>query len=312
MDPSISLGEFFSRTFQPVFLGGDRVRTHEEYAITVAKWRRIVGEVSLSAIDTLTLAGFRDALAKLLSPATVNKHLRHVNHILGKAGPAGPRNRDALGLLPRCPWVKSLKLFRRGPRVVGFEMLSSAYNAARFARWPRREGFEGYESYQRDWWRALYVTAYTTAFRREALFALSWEDVDVAAAVVRLPAEHDKCGVERVKPLHRVAIAHLLRIRIAKPQAALFRWSHGWKRFYQEWHAIQDMAGIARRDHFTLHDLKRTAGTELSGEASPWVVQQMLDHSSINTSKHYVNAAKQLRPAVDHMPMPEAFLKGVT
>ncbi|MCG2682380.1 MAG: site-specific integrase [Planctomycetales bacterium] len=122
-----------------------------------------------------------------------------------------------------------------------------------------------------------------------------------------MPAEFDKCGVERVKPLHRVAIAHLLKIRLPN-SSRLFEWRHGWKAFYKEWHAIQDMAGIETKDHFTLHDLKRTAGTELSEIASPWVVQQMLDHSSINTSRHYVNAAEQCREAVDNFPMPDCFL----
>jgi len=314
MDSASSFAAFFERTFTPLFLAGASPRTFAAYAETFRHWRRIVGEISLGLVDTVTLAKFRDGLvSRRLSPATVNKHLRHVNHVLGKAGPAGPRNRDALGVLPRCPWVKSLKLLRRRPHVVDFVALSAAYEAARFARWPRFDECETASGLQaRDWWRGLYVVAYTTAFRREALFALGWDDVDVAGAIVRLPAEHDKCGVERIKPLHRVAIAHLLRIRTAKPQALLFAWPHGWKRFYAEWHAIQDMAGSVRKDHFTLHDLKRTAGTELSGDASPWVVQQMLDHSSINTSKHYVNAAKQLRPAVDHMPMPEAFLRGIS
>ena len=328
MDSSLSIRDFFTRHFTPVFLAGGKARTIEEYSITVKKWTGIFGDVALCDLTVVMLARFRDELVAgtgkasgtRLSPATVNKHLRHLNHIIGKAGPPGPRNRDALGILNSTPWVKSLKVLRCRPHTVDFSLLGEAYRAARFARLPKvegcegcegREGYEGYEGgegYRQNWWRALYVTAYTTAFRRGALFSLVWDDVDVAAAIVGLPAEFDKCGVERVKPLHRAAIAHLLKIRLPG-RRKLFEWRHGWKAFYKEWHTIQDMAGIETKDHFTLHDLKRTAGTELSDVASPWVVQQMLDHASINTSRHYVNVARKLRPAVDRMSMPECFLE---
>ena len=319
MDSASSFSAFFERTFTPLFLSDARPRTFAAYNETLRHWVRIFGDVALHDVTVVMLARFRDELVagtgkasgtrRRLSPATVNKHLRHLNHIIGKAGPSGPRNRDALGILNSTPWVKSLKVYRRRPHTVDFSLLSSAYQAARFARLPALAKPVAHGgTFQRDWWRALYVTAYTTAFRRGALFALVWDDVDVAEAIVGLPAEFDKCGVERVKPLHRAAIAHLLKIRLAGQQR-LFAWSHGWKAFYKEWHAIQDMAGIETKDHFTLHDLKRTAGTELSDIASPWVVQQMLDHSSINTSRHYVNVARKLRPAVDRMSMPECFLE---
>ena len=63
------------------------------------------------------------------------------------------------------------------------------------------------------WWRCLLVVAYTTAFRKSALLALTWNNVNIVNKTIRLPAEFDKAGRERVKPLPDVAVRHLLEIR---------------------------------------------------------------------------------------------------
>ncbi|MBU4270554.1 MAG: hypothetical protein KKE86_06725 [Planctomycetes bacterium] len=141
MDSHLSIRAFFKHNFTPVFLAGGKARTIEEYAITVKKWTGLFGDVPLHDVSVVMLARFRDELlSRRLAAATVNKHLRHLNHVIGKAGPPGPRNRDALGILTSTPWVKSLKLLRRRPHVVDFSLLEEAYRAARFARLPGRGG----------------------------------------------------------------------------------------------------------------------------------------------------------------------------
>jgi integrase len=313
------LRSFFVSVFAPTYLTAAKPKTHHAYAEAVAHWTRITGDPPLGAIRVETLARFKADLltgacaqpplrqltlfdagpheAKGLARATVNKHLRAVFALLSKAGPPGPRNRDALGLLQSTPWVKPLREPKRLPRAIRADDVVVAYEACDTARFPHLEGVHaGY------WWKAILVTAYTAAFRRGGLLALRWRDVDLVAETIHLDADDDKCLCERVKPLHHVVVLHLLRIRTRSE--LVFPWPHSERTFYRQWHEIQENAGIPRPRHFGLHDLKRTAGTIYAGTSSPWAVQTMLDHSNIATSMRYVNPAEKLRPAVDAFPLP--------
>lgn len=302
MDAALTLVSFFQQFFAPLFLCDVRPRTFNAYDDTLKHWQRVVGNVPLAAIDTLLLARFKVALHETLSAATVNKHLRQINAILGKAGPSGPGNRDALGMLASTPWTKPLREDRPRPRAIGDAIVSRIYAAARVARWPRCEAASGYAA---KWWRALICVAVTTGFRHQALLGLRWADVDVAGRTVRVPACIDKCHTERCKPLHAAAVRHLLAIRGV---GELVFWFDGSEQtWYRQWHAIQDAADIPDAEHIKLHDLKRFAGTRYAATASPWVVQQMLDHSSIETSKYYINPAEACRVAVDAFPLPNCF-----
>ena len=138
--------------------------------------------------------------------------------------------------------------------------------------------------------------------------ALWWCDVNVAERTVRVPAAIDKCHVELLKPLHAIAVRHVLAIRGGS--GLVFPFDGSEQTWYRQWHAIQDGADIPTVEHIKLHDLKRFAGTRYAATSSPWVVQQMLDHASIETSRFYVNAAEACREAVDAFPLPECFLQG--
>jgi site-specific recombinase XerD len=88
----------------------------------------------------------------------------------------------------------------------------------------------------------------------------------------------------------------------------VFPWPHCERAFYRQWHRIQDHAGIS--PHLKVHDLKRACGTRYAASgASAWVVQRRLDHSSIATSAHYINASREEREAVDRLAVPAAFLE---
>lgn len=319
MSPDLTLRTFFTSTFAPTYLTAARPKTFRAYAEAIAHWARITGDPPLAKISVEVLARFKAQLltggsaaprsAQLtlfdlgplahvgLAKPTCNKHLRAIGAMLSKAGPPGPRNRDALGLLETVPWVKPFREMHRLPRAIRAADIIAAYEACDTARFPRLECVR-----PGHWWKALLATAYTAAFRRGGLLALRWAELDLAAETIHLDAEDDKCLWERVKPLHHVIILHLLRIRTRSD--LVFPWPHSERTFYRKWHEILENAGIPPARWFGLHDLKRTAGTIYATNASPWVVQRMLDHSSITTSRSYVNATADLRPAVDAFPLP--------
>ncbi len=323
------LRAFYDRHYAPCFLAGVRPRTFTAYGESLNHWERITPDPPLRGITIETLAGFKAGLVeppartagppaevqrllfdgifereldyRPLAKTTANKHLRQVQAILGKAGMPGPRNRDALGILELVPWVKPYKVPRPRPRGVKADTLTAIYRAAAVARYPVLKGVV-----PGNWWKALIVIGLVDGFRRGGLLGLHWDDVDWEAMEIRLPAEEDKCREERVKPMNRVVVQHLLRIRTARPR--IFEFPHSESTLYRQWWAIQDAAGLPEEDWIKLHDLKKTCGTILArAGSSPWAIQRQLDHSTLATSAYYVGADEAQRDAVERMPLPAAF-----
>jgi hypothetical protein len=266
--------------------------------------------VQRTLFDAAPIAADRAAWPPV-APATVNKERRQVLHLLSKAGPVGPRARDALGIIAAVPWVRPLKESKLRPRVTGDDELSRIYLACGEEELPRLEGVRA-----PDWWRALLVAVLATDYRREALFGLQWCDVDFAAMTIANPAANDKEDQERCKPMSPLLAAHLVKIRglSSKP----FCWPHGERTWYERWHAIQTRAGIHARpkanhgEHYTFHEQKGSGLSRLAAIASPAVVQFMGDHACAETARHYVDLAQrpEVRQAVDTLRLPAVFYEG--
>jgi len=304
-----TLSAFLERSYLPIFAAGCSPRTIRAYRDSVARFIEVAGDLPLDEIAVDHLARFkaeraaRSRRGRPTAPATVNKDLRHVLAVLSKAGPPGPRNRDALDLIARPAWCRPLRQPRRLPRVPDNATIGAAYRAAAYAAEPA-----GYPFRPAAWWRALIVAALTLGFRRGALLSLRWEWIDVARQSVRLPAEYDKCLCEREKPINAVALRHLLAIRTGTGPL-VFPWPLSSRAIDRHFRRFQQIGDVAAP--ITLHALKRACGTLYAQSGNPWIVQQMLDHASINTSKHYVNASASLKAAADALPLPAAFSEEV-
>lgn len=315
-DAALTLRGFFARYFVPRFLADARPRTIEQYEESIRLWslatdvsRSITlwadahSSLSLAEITDETMSDFRSWLtvrtsgSRPISPATTNKHLRHVQAVLNKAGPASPGNRDALGIIGRTPWCKSLRESKPRPRAIPDDDLSSIYLSCSVATLP-----VGLSILPCAWWRLAIVLARTTGFRRGALWSLSWDAVDWRSRTITCDAAADKAGRARVKPLHSVAVEHLLASR--QPSGFIIPWAHSCSAFQSNWRRIQRDAGVGP---FKWHDIKRACGSSLHSVASPWVVQRMLDHAKLETSLHYIDATPALAAAVDAMAIPAAF-----
>ncbi|MDZ4782618.1 MAG: site-specific integrase [Planctomycetia bacterium] len=303
----LRVGDFYYSTYEPHFLPQAAPKTLAAYREALTLWRSLTEDPPIDAVSNLTMATFRAELAKRawrgksLSPATVNKHLAAIGAILAKAGPAGPRNRDALSLIAQVPWAKPLKLPRRRPRPSPQELLGKIYAACGVAVAPAIAGVT-----PAAWWRAWIVVASQVGIRRQAMLSLEWSDLDLARRTLRVRAEEDKCGVERLKPLKEVVVRHLVAIRSA--DARVFAWPYAtWRTLYREWRRIQAAAGVRRGEWYKLHALKATCGTQVARVGGAHAVRAMLDHSSIATSELYVDATEWLREAVERAPHPVEF-----
>ncbi len=286
MNPStLTLRVWYERHFVSLFHVDARPRTVEEYSATLNHWERFNSNVTLSEITSIAIAEFRAKLSEQMSAATTNKHLRHLNHLLSKAGPPGPRNRDALGLITIAPWAKQLRTFQRRPRAAGLPAIRLFYRAC-----------------PNDWWRAFVVCAFHLGSRVKALLHVRDCDVDWSRRTVGFAPEFDKRRCERLKPMSRHVLKHLVLLR----GLGLLSWTRSLDLFYDTWHRIEEQAGIVKEDRFTPHGLKRACGTQLArAGTSPWAVKYMLDHSQTDvTGCSYLDPIEELFHYVDRLPDP--------
>ena len=253
METALTLVRFYDEYFQRLFLCDARPRTFEAYASTLEHWRAITQDPPFP-IEPAALAEFKVRLRAIVSPATVNKHLRQVNAILGKAGQPGPGNRDALGVCITTPWTRPLREERPQPRAIADTLIATIYQACKFANHPRVAWC------RRSLVAGVLCVAVTTGFRRGALLALRWCDIRVPEKLIHVPATIDKCHHDREKPLHAAAIKHLLQIK--GPGDLVFAFEAGRTEWYREWHHIQESG---RRGHRRAYQTARSEA--LRGDA---------------------------------------------
>ena len=57
-------------------------------------------------------------------------------------------------------------------------------------------------------------------------------------------------------------------------------------------HQLQDRVGIPREDQFSPHNMRHSAATNLALSGVPRdIIQKQLNHSSVEMTSHYINAA---------------------
>jgi DNA-binding CsgD family transcriptional regulator len=308
----LTLCTFFESHYRPTRLQDGSSETVRSFRNVLRRWRLLTGDPPLKEITHSTLTHFRDCLAKMrgqkrasrLSGQSIRRYFTCIECLLNKAGPAGYRNRDAAGLIPSAPWIKKPKPEAKPVRIVTPDELSAVYTAAVAIDKPRIPGFK-----PAAWWRALLAVVRNTGLRRRALLQMRMEHVNWTESRLDLPRELLKSGRAFSIHLNRTALEHLRKIRTDRD--LVFSWPHSEKTFYACWHKLQTEAGIPKKRHFGLHDLRKTLGTIL-WEDSPAAAQWALGHSSPEvTRRHYVDGMGLVARALDRMVQPEAFTVGI-
>ena len=88
----------------------------------------------------------------------------------------------------------------------------------------------------------------------------------------------------------------------------MFPWYHRQRTLYKQFHAIQDAAGI-QGDRYGFHDLRRGFATLNEGQLSPNELQAMMRHKSFETTKRYINMARQLNRTAEKVFVPDVLTK---
>jgi integrase/transposase len=310
---AMTLTRFYREYYQPMRLADASPVTLENHRTTLRRWVVLTADPPLSDITPLLLAKFRDALAALagvkpgsrMQPESIFNYLRFVQTLLDKAGPPGYRNRDAVGLIERPPYIKPPKIVRKVPKTVSLETLSAVYDAAACMERPIIEGVKA-----PAWWKALLVVAFNTGLRLGTLRKLRFEWIDWQAQRLMIPGDALKNRIGQVVPLNETVVRHLETIRSSR--ALIFPWPHNKRHFYRELHRLQTVAGMPRPQHFGTHDLRRTLATMLWG-VSPQAAQAALGHQSLAiTRTHYAATSGIVAQAIRDLPQPAAFGKNTT
>ena len=118
-----------------------------------------------------------------------------------------------------------------------------------------------------------------------------------------IPTMHER---PRGFPLNSVTMRQLSAIRVTRD--LLFPWNHSREMFDRAFHKLHRLAGIPRKQHFGLHQIRKTLATKLWGEA-PQAAQYQMGHESISTTaRHYVQGQSIVSTAVNSLQQPEAFM----
>jgi integrase len=227
-----------------------------------------------------------------VSAATVNRDLRHLRAALNWAA--------RRGLIPRCPDFAGafLRTPKKRPTVMpegDFLAIVAAAEAPDVVVTRRTGG----------WWRTLLYLGYYLGLRRGELLALTWRDLDLDARELRVQAATSKGRRERVLPLAE-AIAELLvgwRRELGADDAdAVLPWPYDtFNPFYDDWRKLQDAAGIARDQRYTLKSLRSSCASLMIAASVPTlVVKDFLGHANVTTTEtYYVNTAPAMRAAAN-------------
>jgi len=287
--------EEFRQEYEEKVVPGLAIRSRDEVKYALDNFERVVKPGKVATIKTRTIDDFvakrrREPGKKkgdLVSPATVNKDLRHVRAALKKA--------KRWGYIGEVPYFDMEKVPKELPNYVTPEHFAAIYKACEQARMPA----DIPNILPVDWWRGLIVFAYMTGWRIGALLALHREDVDLNAGTA-ISWHDDNKGKRDVRvPRHPAVIPHLRKLTSFDP--AMFPWNHDRTTLMNEFARIQDAAGIklachGKHEHtlachvYGFHDLRRAFATMNANRMSGEALQQLMQHQSYSTTQGYINS----------------------
>jgi integrase len=270
--------------------------TQIEIVSTFDTFERIVAPKKMAAITTAVIDKFKAArsgekskrtLGETVSPATINKELRHVKAALRKA--------RKWEYLDKEPEFEMLRELLEEPTYIDPEQFVKLYLVCDKARIPLGLAYRA-----SDWWRGLIITAYMTGWRIGQLLALQRDDIDLEAAEAKSRALAGKGKRDKRKPLHPVIVSHLRRM--PGFTAEIFPWPHHRRTLDKEFHFLCRTADLPE---FGFHDLRRGFATMNAERMTADALQEWMEHKSYLTTKRYVAVARQIRQVIPNLFVPD-------
>jgi len=269
-------------------------KTLEIYRLSFEEFARSMRVTSLSQIKLSILEDFIQVrFGHGVSPATVNRDLRHLRVLLKWARRRGVLSEvpDFFGLL--------VKEDRRDPTVMPEEDFVALLSVL-------REPSLQLKKRPPEWWRIfLYLTYYLGVRRGEAL-GICWGDISYAGHEVRIQAGTSKSRKDRIVPISPELTEILKQWHTEHPHATVkdpvLSWPYeSLRAIYVDWHLIQTAAGIPEGQHYVPQDCRSSCASELTARDVPTVVvRDFLGHASVTTTeRYYINTKPAMRAAAN-------------
>jgi integrase len=306
----------FRAEYEKKVLPGLKASTRGLVSDALNTFERLVAPKFMRSINTSMLDDFiskrRQERGKKkgdpLSPATLNRDLRHLAAALKRA--------VKWSYLKTMPDINRVKVLHELPLYVTQEHFAMIYLACDSATQP-----DNMPCSPGDWWKALLVMARMTGWRISELLSLRRDDLDLERGVAVTRAESNKGGRDDSIKLGPEVVEHLKRIRWFGP--TVFQWvdpdrpGRDVRSLYTQFARVQEAAGIklacdGNHEHtrfchvYGFHDLRRAFATHNAGKLAPTELQALMRHKSFSTTLGYIhNATRQLDAAVAKLDVPD-------
>lgn len=230
------------------------------------------------------------AAKRPIAPATINRELRTLRAAFRCAV-----RWDYMKVAPQITFEREPEKI---PRYVTPEQFGKLYEACETMAEPAGEGRAS------DWWRAILIFAFMTGWRIGQIVALRWEDVDLAEGIATSRATDNKGKRDQAIALHPLVVEHLAKLD--RTGATVFGASWGRRMLWVWFASLQKMAGVIGDgdEPYGFHDLRRAFATLNADRMSPQALQSLMQHRSYETTRLYINMARQLRPAAANIFVP--------
>ena len=290
----------FREEYEERVVAGMELGTQDATLSAMNNFERIIKPKRMSAITSRTIAAFiagrRKDRGKLpgskVVKATINRDLRHLKAVLRKA--------KKWKFVAEVPDIEFLKEIKRLPRFVAPAQFKQIFDSVQAARRPQDLPNITLEA----WWKGLFITAYMTGWRIGEILALRWEDVDLEAGTAITRGDVNKGRRDALIALHPLVIQHVQDVQSADTH--VFPWNHARRALYVEYHLIQDAAKLdSVQGYFGFHDLRRGFATMNADRMSADALQSLMRHAAYQTTQGYINMARQLKPAVENLFVPD-------
>ncbi len=153
-----------------------------------------------------------------------------------------------------------------------------------------------------DYFKPLIITALNTGVRKNALYSLKWDDIDLNTGTITLRAEIAKSGKQDIIPMNRIVKATLTEWHKQSREEYVFPSPRGGKldNCDKVWAAVKKEAKI---ENFRFHDMRHDFASQLVMKGVDLnTVRELMTHADIDTTLIYAHLApEKKKEAVDRL-----------
>jgi integrase len=243
---------------------------NERYRLT--QLVKFFGTRKLSQLTRWDAEYFKIEMSKTVAPATVNRSLVTLKHILSMA--------VAWNVLPKNPFsgVKLMRVPNRAERILTKDEESKLLAACSMVKNPHL--------------LAGVKLALNTGMRKGEVYGLDWEQVDFANRQIQI-RNGKTAQSDRIIPLNDAALRVLSEIHLQRAGEFVFPSNRkGDARLRDPKVGFMKAVPLAKIPHIRFHDLRHTFATRLVQAGVDLItVQQLLGHSTIAMTTRYAHSS---------------------